>query len=350
MKRVWEIMYSSVYFENERGAACFMRAFLRLCVLGFAGMLLPACTPDSAAVPESVQGVQALDTRWASSPVIALDVTDQGMLRVAGLPGSGLIRTQNVQEERKVVLLGQSFVERYGMISTRWNLPPQTKGSLGDKPVIALVAGEAGAWIQRQPESSWLQDVRLLGDRLTRFEPKQEGRFKDRVLPFIESAVSSAAPSEGRVQVRAAAMSGRTPGLLLGERELRLLACLDGQSASPGPELAGAEAETLSCRVQWRSNGELKHPKLSAQVEAVHVRPSGAKPERQEGRAEASQLEGELRGLLKQLQAYGTDPLDIGSAVRSQYRGVWTPERWREAFAKADIQVTVITRYSDSAA
>jgi hypothetical protein len=263
---------------------------------------------------------------WASSPVIALDVSDQGLLKVAGLPPSGSIRPLSMPDDRKVVLLGETFVRRHGMISTKWDLPPETLGNLGGQPIVALVSGEAKAWVQKTLSEQWLRELWRMGERLTIFSRAQEGRMKDSVVPFIDS---TQAASVAGVSVKAAAMSGRIPSLFLSDRQLQLLSCLDGQKdiqASSDP------IGLKSCRVLWTSNGELKSPKLMAQVDAVS---------RSSQITDAVLLKQELTRLIGLLQIHRTDPLDIGQSVRSQYRGVWTPDRWRDAFERADVQVNV---------
>lgn len=295
--------------------------------------LLAGCSPGLEASPDSVQAL----TRTPSSPVIALDVSKQGLLKVAGLPDASSLQALSVPAERKVVLLGETFVQRHGIITTKWDLPAQTLGSLGEKPLVALVAGEASAWMQQQPAEPWLKEVVRLGEQLTAIQQEQEGRMKDRLLPFIDGAPAS--PGTG-VRVRAAAMSGRAYGVFLTERELQLLACLNGQEA----ELtAGSGTEAVRCRVEWRSNGELQAPKLVAQVDVSRksLQASGVRKPEPAAEIAADQLQRELLGLIRQLQSHRTDPLDIGLSVRSQYRGVWTPERWHDAFARAEVQMKV---------
>lgn len=290
------------------------------------GVLLTGCSQGPSA-PDGT--VHPSNEPWTTSPVIALDVSEQGQLKVAGLPGPGSIKALNRPNDRRVVLLGESFVRRHGLISTKWDLPPETLAKLGGRPIVALAGGDAGLWVRQPLAEAWLRELQRKDEQLRGFSRYADGRMKDRVVPFVDGIPSSSTSSKGEVQIKAAAMSGRSPGLILSERQLQMLACLDGQA---GISVAGNPATTLSCRVQWRSNGELKAPKLLSLVEVIS--PSVR-------REDTAYLRDELARLIRLMQSHRTDPLDIGHSVRSQYRGMWTPERWRDAFERAQVQVEV---------
>jgi hypothetical protein len=147
------------------------------------------------------------------------------------------------------------------------------------------------------------------------------------VMPYLSLNESAA------VQVTAAVLRGREPALLLSGEELEVLACLDGQAL---PERG------WSCHAEWSSNGDLKAPRIHAKISVSKLANGQKIGNLPQEPAEA--MGSSMEELLHKLQLQGADPLDVGRAVRSLYRGAWTPERWRQAWTRAAVEVQAVYR------
>lgn len=279
---------------------------------------------------------------YGKAPVIAVDASVDGQMKIS--EGGHSIRALSGTEGTQIVLLGEGFVSRNG-------LPAPSKRSrgiipAGEQPVVALVQGEAEAMLRDTGAmGQWIPDLHRLDGMLQPFRKAGTGRWRDSVIPLV-------IPPDGKgasLRISSVVMKGREPAAALTEDELRLLACLGGYGAGSHPsdrtgqrlgsdagEPAPAESGAMSCRTRWSGNGELNKPLLKAQVTVWNYGGDGAVRS-----AAAADLERRMVTLLQRLQEHSVDPLDIGREIRNRYRGVWTVERWREAFQRAEIEIHV---------
>ncbi|TDF97592.1 hypothetical protein [Paenibacillus piri] len=279
---------------------------------------LTGCSKES---PSHEAAVRPEAAAHASSQVIALDVSEEGTMKLTSLPNRGITALSDAGTPL-VVLLGSGFVRRHGTVPA-YGLPRQLPQSpAGTRPVIAMVDGQADLLMNRAPAAEWLPELERLAEELAGFRQRRDGMKRDAVMPYLSRAGGAAG-----VQVQAAVLRGREPALLLNGQELELLACLDGQAL-----------EGMSCRTAWSSNGDLRAPVINA---SVTVTAGPGAPQALRGPAAADSMAQRMSVLLRSLQLQGADPLDIGQTVRSLYRGAWTGERWRTALTRASIEVRV---------
>lgn len=263
----------------------------------------------------------------ASSQVIAVDVTGQGTVKMTSLPQG--ITAFSAEESPRVVLLGTDFVHLHGTVPGGGRLAQQAIQQQGKpQPIVAMVDGAADAFMGQTPLADWLPELQLMEGSLQRFQHRTDSRRRDALIPYLYKSAADG-PGGGEPKVKTAVLRGRETALLLNADELELLACLDGQ-----PMVYGGRA--LSCRSEWSSNGDLKAPRIHTDVTVTLTRDDPLLHSREA--SEAALARG-MDALLRNLQLQGADPLDIGQTVRSMYRGVWTQERWRQAFTHADIEV-----------
>lgn len=296
-------------------------------LIGAALWLLTGCSADHHS-----EKVMTMSPKDMDSPVLAVDVTDQGTMKITGLQG---IRPLGDAGEKQVVLVGEAFVARNGLPLGGKQLPRELSLP-SQRPLIALVKGSAEALLNQERDMGpWLPELRLLDDLIQSFHSYRDHGPRDRFLPSVTPAGDS-----GQVLVQTAVMRGDKPDAWYTREEMQLLSCLDGHQgigALPVKELSGLHR--MDCRVQWSGNGDLKSPRLHAKVTVVlndgPALDSGGRVSAEEA------LEQRLTELLRRQQAQRIDPLDIGRVINSQYRGVWTADRWRAALARADIRVDV---------
>ncbi|WP_282941231.1 Ger(x)C family spore germination C-terminal domain-containing protein [Paenibacillus sp. RC67] len=301
-------------------------------VIGAVVWLLSGCTTDRHS--EQVTMMSAEDM---NSPVLAIDVTDQGVMKVTGLQG---VRPLAVTEdERQVVLLGEAFVARNGLPLDARRLPQEVSRS-NNHPLIAVVSGAAETLLgQSSTMEQWLPELRRAELELNTFHQQQEKGPRDRFVPYVLSSDSDY-PS-AKVLIKTAVMRGDKPSGLYDLEDIRLLSCLDGHKNISGlslEEMSGLNAN-LHCHTQWSGNGDLKTPRVNAVVTVSSDRTQSFDALSRSA-AEAA-MEQQFTRLLRQLQEQRVDPLDVGQVIRAQYRGVWTTDRWRLAFSRADIHVNV---------
>ncbi|ULL17900.1 hypothetical protein DVH26_27620 [Paenibacillus sp. H1-7] len=280
---------------------------------------------------------------YGKAPVVAVDASVDGQMKIA--EGGHSIRALSGTEWTQVVLLGEAFVSRNG-------LPAGSRRGSGvipaeERPVVALVQGEAGAMLRDTGAmGQWIPELHRLDGLLKPFHKGGTGRWRDNVIPLV-------IPPDGKgasMRISSVVMRGREPAAALTEEELRLLACLGGYGAGSYPSdrtgqrlgsdsggQAPAGSRAMSCRTRWSGNGELNKPLLKAQVTVWNYGGDGTV----RGASAAEELERGMVALLQRLQEQRVDPLDIGREIRNRYRGVWTVERWREAFQRAEIAIDV---------
>ncbi|NOU95971.1 hypothetical protein GC093_22510 [Paenibacillus sp. LMG 31456] len=265
------------------------------------------------------------------SQVIAVDVSAQGNVRMTSLPRG--ITALTAAETPPVILLGTEFVERHGTAPNGGKLPYQASQQLdGPQPLVAMVEGAADVFIGQAPLTAWLPELQLIESGLQQFKHRMDGdgRRHDTLVPYLRMQAQNSGAAG--VEVKAAVLRGRGPALFLNADELGLLACLDGQAVETG-------GRSLSCHTEWSSNGDLKAPRINGAVTVT------VKQVKQDDRLMLNREISEktmaqnMTELVHRLQLQGTDPLDIGRTVRSLYRGVWTHERWRQAFSHAEIAI-----------
>lgn len=278
---------------------------------------------------------------YGRAPIVAVDASEDGKMKISEAGHS--IQPLSVSDVPQVVLLGEAFVSRNGLPVGQKGMQAKSAHA-GEQAVIALVQGEAEELLRDATAvDQWLPELRRLNGLLWPFRHYREGRWKDKLIPYI-------IPSEnagGAARLSSVVMRGKEQVVQLTEDELRLLACLDGQKGNRDrPEPSGLARESgsglgkgMSCQTRWSSNGELNKPVLKAQVTVLHNRNDGM--DRAQTSAEESEMERRMEDLLRRLQEQQVDPLDIGREVRNRYRGVWTVERWREGWRKAQVQVDV---------
>ncbi|MDF2961159.1 MAG: spore germination protein GerAC [Paenibacillus sp.] len=284
-----------------------------------AGMLLSGCSDDHQAGTAAWAGAAA-DT---TSQVIAVDVSGQGTVKVTGLPQG--ITALTAADTPRVVLLGTDFVRQHGTVPNGGKLPQYPRQNGLQQPIVAMVEGAADVFMVQASPAEWLPELQRMDGSLIGFQHRTDGRRRDTIVPYINYNGTTS------VQVRAAVLRGREPALLLKEQELELLACLDGQAVASG-------GRSMSCRTEWSSNGDLKAPRINTVV-TVTLKPGD--PMLLNRKAAEAGMTLRMNELMYSLQLQGADPLDIGQTVRSLYRGVWTQERWRQAFSHAHLGIQI---------
>jgi hypothetical protein len=281
-------------------------------------ILLSGCSDHEAGA--------AVWTRAAEDPstqIIAVDVSEQGTVRITSLPKQLEART-TAAETPHVVLLSADFVRSHGIGFGGGRLPQQAGEQAEAQPIIAVAEGAADALISQSAPSQWLREVQIMQSGLQRFRHGMEGRRRDMLVPYLTKHSGADA-----IQVKAAVLRGNEAALLLSAEELELLACLNGSTML-------FEGRSLGCRTEWRSNGDLKAANIRADV-TMTVKPEDPMLPNRE--ASEAAMASKMTVLIHSLQQQGADPLDIGQSVRSLYRGVWTQERWRNAFTHASLVI-----------
>ncbi|WP_028547639.1 Ger(x)C family spore germination C-terminal domain-containing protein [Paenibacillus sp. UNC451MF] len=293
-----------------------------------AGLLLSGCTAD-----RQMEKVTTMTAEDMLSPVLAIDITDQGVMKISGLQG---VQPFAVTEEKQVVLLGEAFVARNGLPLGGRRLSQELSQS-NKQPIIALVNGTAEALLaQSSTLEQWMPELRRADAELNSFHRYRENRLRDRFVPFVLSSGSS-----GKMVIQTAVMRGDKPSVVLNQEDIQLLSCIDGHKRISGLPMEGANGSTtiVNCRTQWSGNGDLKSPSIKAVV-TVSMDGNQSMDAKSKAAAEGV-LEQQLARVIRQLQDQHIDPLDIGQVIRSQYRGVWTTDRWRSAFSRAEVHIDV---------
>ncbi|MFD0678858.1 MULTISPECIES: hypothetical protein [unclassified Paenibacillus] len=290
-------------------------------------LLLSGCSDNH----ETKAAVWADTAANTSSQVIAVDVSEQGEVRMTSLP-QGITALSAAEEAPQVVLLGTDFVERNGTLPNGGKLlqqKSQPPNGPQPQPLIAMVEGAADVFMKQAPTSAWLPELQLIESGLQQFQQRRDDGYRrhDTLVPYLR--MHSQDSGAAGVEVNAAVLRGRGPALFLNTDELELLACLDGQTVESG-------GRRLSCHTDWSSNGDLKAPRINAAVTVTVGKNDQLMLKRDLSETPMARSMSEL---VHKLQLQGTDPLDIGRTVRSLYRGVWTQERWRHAFSQADIAI-----------
>lgn len=264
----------------------------------------------------------------------------------------------------QVVVIGEAWARNHG-VPAAWLEEFRRIGIYqGSKPVVAVVEGTAEAFVRR-PDAGLVSRIvleRQAGVRDSLREVRAEYE-SDLALPFLAlaysgtplSAEGNRMDSESLVSWRTMLFKNQQLAATLPPQQSRLLACLRGGSQLPDP-LGAEEAQaaleptagsgssilqSVSCRTSVAANGDLQQPRLRI---ALHVDGLAA-PDSAAGAKAAPAYEREVymrtQALIERLQRLETDPLNWGEAVRSQYPGFWTSDRWRSSFAKANIQLEV---------
>jgi hypothetical protein len=109
-------------------------------------------------------------------------------------------------------------------------------------------------------------------------------------------------------------------------------------AAFPVPFPLGGEEVLLvtDSKVTAKSNGDINHPVIHLHAE-LQVQ--------QEGAVQAERLHADAGlaagadALLARLAELRTDPLQLGQVIRSQYRGIWSEERWKQSMSAAVVKV-----------
>lgn len=263
----------------------------------------------------------------------------------------------------QVVVIGEAWVRRHG-IPASWLAEFRRMGiRQGSRPAVAVVGGTAEAFVRR-PDAGSLGRMALEPQAVVRsslYEAKPEYE-SDLALPFFALDPSGTGTGTdgneiGRnplVSVKAMLFKKQQLVAILPPQQSRLLVCLRGGSSLQEPLGTGAaqaalqpqagngglSVSSVSCRTSVAANGDLQRPRLRI---ALHV--NGIDASDAVTAAEASAYERSMymqaKALIEQLQRLEIDPLNWGEAMRSQYPGFWTADRWRSAFAKASIQLDV---------
>lgn len=292
-------------------------------------LLISACSAG-----DRTEKVTLMSEEDMKSPVMAIDVTDQGVMKITGLQGA---RTFAMSKDKQVVLLGEAFVARNGLPLDPRRLPQELQQS-NKQPLIAVVNGSAESLLE--PSSSmeqWLPELRRIELELASFGQNRERGPRDRFVPYV---LLSGEPA-GKALIKTTVMKGDKPSTMFTLEEIQLLSCLAGNAEPSGVSLEGWSdiRANLHCQTRWSGNGDLKSPRVNAAVTVSTDKHLSIDATRRTAAEKA--MEQQLGRLLRQLQEQRIDPLDVGRIIRSQYRGVWTVDRWHSAFARAAIHVNV---------
>lgn len=254
------------------------------------------------------------------------------------------------------ILIGEAWARAHGMPSDWLRRIGRISAGSGQPVALAVVEGTAQRFLERQGGTALAAQLKeLLGGWAASPSvfPGRPGALApaegDSALPFLSQAAA-----DGQRTVRAVLFRKRQFAAVLSQDEAAWMACLRGGSSPLPLKLAAAEAGSRGqaspaadglvparCRWQADAGGGLRQPRFKLRV-ALEVEPlslpNGTMPSPDAVRSAAVQG---VHGLLRQLQAHGADPLGLGQALRSVYRGVWNPDRWREAWTAAETDVEV---------
>lgn len=246
------------------------------------------------------------------------------------------------------IAVGEAWVRTHGFPAS-WAKQLQRLGvRQGRKPLLAVVEGSAERWV-RSPggaeggmallgQSGWALDT--LGAYDSRYGD-------DLVLPYLPAeALSRSGEGSRKTTPQALLFKNQKLVTVLSAGQSELLSCLRGSDLPrlvwPGTDQAESAAgrsttlRQVSCRADIAANGDLKQPKLRVVLTVSAL---------SDGRSTAGQWKERLKQqgaeLIRSLQELRTDPLRLGEAVRKQYSGLWTQERWREALSRAEIKLDV---------
>ncbi|TVY11863.1 Ger(x)C family spore germination C-terminal domain-containing protein [Paenibacillus cremeus] len=324
---------------------------------------LKALTEPSA--PVTVAGIDASGGGLKVSVLELLPDAGDNKLQAAAVPE---MRAQTFvsfhdaswQWERKappgLLLIGEEWVRAHGFTAS-WAKQVQKLGLVhGRKPLVAIASGTAENFMrnaertrggmQALAQAQWTQDP---------LQSRSYGQDDDLVLPFLtdsneagaSKSIKTAADEPVQAVQAALIKQGRLIGVLAPQQSA-MLACLQGDGHLP--QLDWQEAEDgsslslqhykltdVSCKSTVSSNGDLQHAKLHVTLN-VHGQP--ASTGKASGLGEQA-LNRALSGVVRQLQEQEVDPLHLGDSLRKQYAGIWSPDRWRTAYAKADILLEV---------
>ncbi|MCZ8513300.1 hypothetical protein O9H85_12865 [Paenibacillus filicis] len=248
------------------------------------------------------------------------------------------------QEPPQLLVIGEAWVREHGFPAS-WARQLYRAGlSRGGWPQVAVVQGTAERFLGTPDGPS--KGYCLLQQAGGGKDPFRGGSLayeEDLVLPYLSLQPTVASP--GAVLFKKQQLAG-----FLTPRQRELLSCLQGTGEPMQlalQESAGPVMTQAVCRTRISGNGDLKHPVLRMRL-AVAEHETHRVPG-----ADASVWAGKLRrdslDLLRLLQEKQTDPLHLSEAIRPLYRGLWTPDRWREAFARADIRLDVHVQFTGGA-
>jgi hypothetical protein len=237
-----------------------------------------------------------------------------------------------------MIVLGEEWVQRHGY-SSSWAGQLHRMGiKLGRQPQVMVVKGSAEQFLQ-QPKAVIVAKQLL---EQTRFSGvmkwSQDGHVPyeaDLILPYL--AVSSGAES---VSVQAVVFKKQQLAVMLSPEESQLLACLQGVGKVPQlsvmHDAAPRQLGPVSCRTEVSGNGELKHPKLRIRLTLA---PQREQVQAMDKTGWEHSIQTDAAALLTKLQDKQVDPLRLGETIRLQYRGYWSDDRWRKAYAHADVDI-----------
>lgn len=249
------------------------------------------------------------------------------------------------------ILVGEAWARAHGMPAD-WLRRIERIGAGSGQPVaLAVVEGTAQRFLEqgggmataaqlRELLGGWAASPSVFPGRPGALAPS-EG---DSAVPFLTQAAA-----DGPLSVRAVLFRNQQYSAVLSQDEAAWIACLRGGSGPLPLKLAAAgQGQAVPatdglyparCRWQADAGGGLRQPRFKLRVALeLEPAPNGAMPSPDAVRSAAEQG---VHGLLRRLQAHGADPLGLGQALRSVYRGVWNPDRWREAWTAAETDVEV---------
>lgn len=244
-----------------------------------------------------------------------------------------------------LIVIGADWVKRHGYSSSWAGQLHRIGIKQGRQPQVLVVEGPAEQFLRQEDSVRRAMDslAQLRFSGVMRWS--QDGYVPyeaDLVLPYL-----AASSGEAPVSVQALVFKKQQLAVSLSPQESSLLACLQGVGElAQLPVLHDAAPENqlgpVSCHTEVSGNGELKHPKLRIKLKlGVH----GDRLQGKDVRSLEQSIREDALSLLRRLQEKQVDPLRLGETIRTRYLGYWSDERWRKAYAHADVDVqAVITK------
>ncbi|CAG7647921.1 Ger(x)C family spore germination C-terminal domain-containing protein [Paenibacillus allorhizosphaerae] len=330
-----------------------------------ASMLLAGCASSGSGSPRAMveeRGsitVVGVDTGAGGMKMTAAEMLPAGSQDRLQAYGTPIVRTQSFvsladavwQWERKgapqLVVIGEEWVRMHGFASSWANQIARLGFKDGRRPLVAVTEGAAEHIVRSstaaRSSAALLRQADWTANPLRARSVSYE---EDLVLPYLTRTQEH--DRAEKVSVQAVLFKKGQLAGMLSPQQSGMLSCLRGAAnlpelSWPMPEADNGAAmlERVSCRSEVRGNGSLTGPVLTVDV-AVQGESAAF------GSASAAQAESAARALLaamtalvRDLQERRIDPLHAGDSFRQQYAGVWSPDRWRESFAKAEVRLSV---------
>ncbi|CAG7630712.1 hypothetical protein PAESOLCIP111_03221 [Paenibacillus solanacearum] len=315
--------------------------------------------PRAMSEESGVMTVVGVDAGAGGMHMTAAETLPAGSADRLQAYGTPSVRTQSFvsladaiwQWERKgapqLIVIGEEWIRLHGFASAWANQIARLGFKDGRKPLLAVTEG-AAEHLVRSGAAAHSSAVLLRQADWTAspLRSRSASYEEDLVLPYLP--ISRGLGGEAAATVQAALFKKGQLAGMLSPQQSAMLSCLRGVANLPALSWSTsaanngtAELKRVSCRSDVRGNGSLSSPVVRIDVavrgESVTSRPASAAQIESAARA----LEASFAALVRELQERRVDPLHAGDSFRRQYAGVWSPDRWRDALARADVRLTV---------